>query len=57
VLLEGIHADEVPAGRGPFLTSPLAPRGEFYPLGGMLTPSFSLRGEHSLLLVEWRGEQ
>jgi hypothetical protein len=29
--------------RGPFLTSPLAPRGEICPLGGMFTPSFTPR--------------
>jgi hypothetical protein len=27
----------------------LAPRGEICPLGGMLTPTFTSRGEHSLL--------
>jgi hypothetical protein len=37
--------------RGPFLTSPLAPR----PLGGMFTPSFSPRGEHSLLFKRMEG--
>jgi hypothetical protein len=29
----------------------LAPRGEIRSLGGMLTPSFSPRGEHSLLFI------
>jgi hypothetical protein len=33
---------------GPFLTLPLAPRGEICPLGGMFTPLFTPRGEHSL---------
>jgi hypothetical protein len=43
---------------GPFLTSSLAPRGELnpgprgeiWPLGGVFAPSFTPRGEHSLLL-------
>jgi hypothetical protein len=35
--------------REPFLTSPLAPRCELCPLGGMFTPLFTPRGEHSLL--------
>jgi hypothetical protein len=34
---------------GPFLTSPLAPRGEICHLGGMFTPSFASGGKHSLL--------
>jgi hypothetical protein len=34
---------------GPFLTSPLVPRGEICPLGVMFTPSFTPWGEHSLL--------
>jgi hypothetical protein len=42
--------------RGPFLPSPLAPRGEICPLGVKFTPSFTLRGEH-YCLEEWRGEQ
>jgi hypothetical protein len=33
----------------PFLTSPLASRGEICPLGEMFTPSFTPRDEHSLL--------
>jgi hypothetical protein len=36
---------------GPFLTSPLAPRGEICPLGGKFTPLFTPRGEHSLQTV------
>jgi hypothetical protein len=40
---------------GPFLTSPLAPRGEICPLGGMFTPSFTPRGEHSLLVRRMEG--
>jgi hypothetical protein len=52
------NVDIVRVTRGPFVTSPLAPRGEIRPLGGMFTPSFTPRGEHSLLCVEeWRGEQ
>jgi hypothetical protein len=43
--------------RGPFLTSPLVPRGEICPQGGMLTPSFTTRGELSTFLEEWRVEQ
>jgi hypothetical protein len=33
---------------GPFLTSPLSPRGEICSIGGMFTPSFSPRGEHRI---------
>jgi hypothetical protein len=40
--------------RGPFLISPLAPRGKICPLGRMLTPSFTPRCEHSLLF-RWNG--
>jgi hypothetical protein len=42
--------------RGPFLTSPLAPRGEICPLGGMFTPLFTPRGEHSLLFRRMEGQ-
>jgi hypothetical protein len=35
--------------RSPFLTSPLAPRGEICPRGVKFTPSFTPRDEHSLL--------
>jgi hypothetical protein len=31
------------------------PKGEICPLGGMFTPSFTPRGEHTLLNTEWRG--
>jgi hypothetical protein len=41
--------------RGPFLTSPLAPRREICPLGEMFTPSFTPRGEHSLLFRRMEG--
>jgi hypothetical protein len=41
---------------GPFLTSPLAPRGEICPLGVKFTPSSTPRGKH-YCLEEWRGEQ
>jgi hypothetical protein len=41
---------------GPFLTSPLAPpRGKICPLGGMFTPSFTPRGEHSLVFRRMEG--
>jgi hypothetical protein len=43
------------ATRGPFLTSPLAPRGEICPLGGMFTPSFTPRDECSLLFRRMEG--
>jgi hypothetical protein len=42
------------------ITSPLgvnlAPRGEIFPLGGMFTPSFTPRGEHSLLFRRMEGQ-
>jgi hypothetical protein len=38
---------------GPFLTSPLAPRGEICTLGVKFTTSFIPRGEHSECLEEW----
>jgi hypothetical protein len=41
--------------RGPFLTSPLSPRGEICPLGGMFTTWFTPRGEHSLLFRQMKG--
>jgi hypothetical protein len=48
--------------RGPFLTLPLAPlgvnlapRGEICPLGVKFTPSFTPRGEHSLLFRRMEG--
>jgi hypothetical protein len=45
--------------RGPILTSPrgmnLVPRGELGPLGRMFTPSFTPRGEHSLLFRRMEG--
>jgi hypothetical protein len=41
--------------KGPLLTSPLAPRGEMCSLGGMFTPSFTPRGEHSLQLRRMEG--
>jgi hypothetical protein len=41
--------------RGPFLTSPLAPRGELCPLGVKFTPSFTPRGEQSLLFRRMEG--
>jgi hypothetical protein len=41
--------------RGPFLTSPLAPRGEICPLGVKFTPSFTPRGVHSLLFRRMEG--
>jgi hypothetical protein len=41
--------------RGPFLTLPLAPRGEICLLGEMFTPSFTPRGEHSLLFRRMEG--
>jgi hypothetical protein len=34
---------------GPFLTSPLAPRGDICPLGVKFTPLFTPRSEHSVL--------
>jgi hypothetical protein len=33
------------------------PSGELCPLGGMFTPSFTPRGEHSLFFKELRGKQ
>jgi hypothetical protein len=39
---------------GPFLTSPLVPRGEICPLGGMFTPPS--RDEHSLLFRRMDGQ-
>jgi hypothetical protein len=41
---------------GPFLTSPLAPRGKICPLGEMFTTSFAPRWT-LYCLEEWRGEQ
>jgi hypothetical protein len=47
--------------RGPFLTSPfapgvyLAPGGEVCLLGGVLSPSFTPRGEHSILFRRMEG--
>jgi hypothetical protein len=38
-----------------FLTSPLAPRGEICFLGGMFIPSFTPRGEDSLLFRRMEG--
>jgi hypothetical protein len=43
--------------RGPFLTSPLAPRGEICPVRVKFTPPFTPRGEHAYCLAEWRGKQ
>jgi hypothetical protein len=40
---------------GPFLTSPMTPRGEIFPLGGMFTPSYTPRGEHSLQFRRMEG--
>jgi hypothetical protein len=40
---------------GPFLTSPLAHRGEICPIGEMSTPSFTSRGEHSLVFRRMEG--
>jgi hypothetical protein len=34
----------------------LAPRGEICPLGGMFTPSFTPRGEHSVLFRRMEGQ-
>jgi hypothetical protein len=42
--------------RGPFLTSTLAPRGKIGPLGLKFTPSFSPRGEHSLMFRRMEGQ-
>jgi hypothetical protein len=39
----------------PFLTSPLAPRGEIFPLGGMFTPSFA-PGVNTLLFRRMEGQ-
>jgi hypothetical protein len=39
----------------PLLTSPLAPRGEVCPLWVKFTPSFTHRGEHSLLFRRMEG--
>jgi hypothetical protein len=41
--------------KGAILTLPLAPRGEICPLVGMFTPSFTPRGEHSLLFRRMEG--
>jgi hypothetical protein len=41
--------------RGPFLTSPLPPRGEICPLGKKFTPLLTPRGEHSLLFRRMEG--
>jgi hypothetical protein len=35
--------------RRPFLTLPLAPRGKICSLGGLFTPSFTSRAEHTQL--------
>jgi hypothetical protein len=43
------------APRGPFLTSPLAPRGEICPIGGMFTHLFTPEGEQSLLFRRMEG--
>jgi hypothetical protein len=43
--------------RGPFLTSPLAPRGEICPLGGMFTLLFTPGVNTLYCLEEWRGKQ
>jgi hypothetical protein len=40
---------------GPFLTSPLTPRGEICPLGGMFTPSFTPRVEYSRVFRRMNG--
>jgi hypothetical protein len=42
--------------RGPFLTSPMALRGEICPTGGMFTPSFTPKGEHSLKFRRMEGQ-
>jgi hypothetical protein len=42
---------------GPFLTSPLAPRGEIFPPGVMFTPLFNPGVNTLYCLEEWRGEQ
>jgi hypothetical protein len=56
------HSDEgadsycvVSINRGPFLTSPLTDRGQICPLGVKNTPSFTPRGEHSLLFRTMEG--
>jgi hypothetical protein len=41
---------------GPFLTTPLATRGEICSLGRMITPSFTPRGEHSRLFRRMEGQ-
>jgi hypothetical protein len=41
---------------GHFLTSPLAPRGDICPLGLKFTPSFTPRGDHSLLFRRIEGQ-
>jgi hypothetical protein len=43
--------------RGPFLTSPLPPRGKLCPLGVMLTLLFTPGMNTLYCLEEWRGEQ
>jgi hypothetical protein len=40
----------------PFLTSPLAPMCEIGPLGGMFTPSFTPKAEHSVLFRRMEGQ-
>jgi hypothetical protein len=41
--------DPIARTRGPFLTSPLAPRGEICPLREIFTPSFTPRSERSIV--------
>jgi hypothetical protein len=56
--LPRLHRRSIPGElgrRGPFLTSPLAPRGDICSLRGMFTPSFTPRGEHSLLFRKMEG--
>jgi hypothetical protein len=52
--LAAVPADDAtPAeARGTFLTSPMAPRGEMGPLGGMFTPSCTPRGEQRISHLE-----
>jgi hypothetical protein len=42
--------------RGPFLTSPLAPRREICSLGEIFTPSLTPRGEHYVLFRRMEGQ-
>jgi hypothetical protein len=42
--------------RRPFLTSPLGTRDEICPLGGMYTPSFTPRGDHTWLFRRMEGQ-